>query len=91
MDVQDISVGLDNVIDAIATKIILNRILFDAIKPSIVGIDRMENYFYMQSILDNNVSRFINSTRGAKSHLMYGELDLIDISEDVIEDILVSY
>lgn len=93
MDVKEIQevTLLDNLIDAIEQKIILNRIIFDGVKPSIEGIDRMENYFYMQEILDNNVARFINCTRAAKSHLMYGELDLIDISEDVIQDILVSY
>lgn len=93
MDVKEIQevTLLDNLIDAIEQKIILNRIIFDGVKPSIEGIDRMENYFYMQEILDNNISRFISCVRTAKPHLMYDELGIIDISEDVIEDILVSY
>ena len=90
MNANLIACELSNKINSIHKKIVFNRIIFEGIKPSIEGIDRLENYYYMKEILDNNVARFIRITRD-NDPLANNELDIIDISEDVIEDILVSY
>ena len=90
MNVTPIHHIVNDKIESIYKKIVFNRTIFEGVKPSIEGIDRLENYFYMKEILDNNVSRFIRVAR-SNDALANSELDIIDISEDVIEDILVNY
>ncbi len=91
MNTQTNQLVSDNWIDTIYARIVLNRTIFEGIKNTIEGIDRLENYFYLSDILDANINRFIKAINDDLSIDVQKELMLIEMSERVIEDILVSY